>query len=81
MRSPFLSLEVEVSVNTGGEMMIRTGPGLIMRLFFLMMLPVPMRVKGTIGALARTANKWPPFLNGPMVPSCDRVPSGKITTE
>jgi hypothetical protein len=61
--------------------MIRTGPGRMTRLFFLMMPPVPMIVTGTIGTLARTANKLLPFLKGPMVPSSDRVPSGKITTE
>ena len=66
---------------TGGERMILTGPGLTAKLLLRIMCRVPIIVVGTMGALDRAASKWPPFLNSPMVPSSERVPSGKITTE
>jgi len=56
-------------------------PGLMRALPFLMISPLPIMVMGTIGLLVRLAIKLLPFLNGPISPSSERVPSGKMIIE
>ena len=57
------------------------GPGVMVALPFLMISPLPIMVMGTIGLLDRLAIKLLPFLNGPISPSSERVPSGKMIIE
>jgi len=59
-------------------MTTRMGPGVMVALPFLMISPLPIMVMGTIGLLDRLAIKLLPFLNGPIFPSSERVPSGKM---
>ncbi len=61
--------------------MILIEPGVITVLPFLMISPLPMMVTGTMGFFARLAIKLLPFLKGPIVPSAERVPSGKMIIE
>ena len=48
---------------------------------FLMICLLPIIVTGAIGHLDRLAIKLLPFLNGPISPSSERVPSGKMIIE
>ena len=79
--SMIVSSFFDLSADTGGMRIMRTGPGDILPLPFLIIFPVPIMATGTIGAPDRMGSNWLPFLNGPILPSSERVPSGKMTME